>query len=193
MSDLHIGPELATPPERAAVDSVVPASRQATIYEDERLVRGGAKRRDELRTELLPVLHALQRRVGYISPGALNLIAERLGVPPAESYGVATFYSLLKTEDPGVVDDIVHVCVDSPCRAAAEELSSRLNADGLHVEPSPCLGQCERAPAQFTQRVDAPDRVEADALEAAAPVFGEPGARRRARRIGVVDPTSHRS
>ena len=45
------------------------------------------------RTLLLPVLHALQERVGWISEGGLNYVCERLQVPPAEAYGVATFYA----------------------------------------------------------------------------------------------------
>ena len=36
--------------------------------------------------------------IGWISQGALNYICRRLMVPPAEAYGVVTFYSLLATE-----------------------------------------------------------------------------------------------
>ena len=35
---------------------------------------------------------------GWISPGALNYIARRLTVPPADVYGVATFYALFSLE-----------------------------------------------------------------------------------------------
>ena len=59
-----------------------------------------ARRRHEARARrhlLLPGLHAVQERVGWISAGALNYICERLTVPPAEAYGVATFYALLAT------------------------------------------------------------------------------------------------
>ena len=41
-----------------------------------------------------PVLHALQGRIGWISEGGLNYACERLSVPPAEAYGVATFYAM---------------------------------------------------------------------------------------------------
>ncbi|TMM06356.1 MAG: NADH-quinone oxidoreductase subunit E, partial [Actinobacteria bacterium] len=47
---------------------------------------------------LLPALHAVSDAVGWISPGALNHIARRLSVPPAEVYGVATFYAMFSTE-----------------------------------------------------------------------------------------------
>ena len=45
---------------------------------------------------LLPALHAAQARVGWISEGALNHICERLSVPPAEAYGVASFYACFR-------------------------------------------------------------------------------------------------
>ena len=43
---------------------------------------GGAHGR---RHRLLPVLHAIQKRIGWISPGALNYVALRLDVAPAEA------------------------------------------------------------------------------------------------------------
>ena len=39
-------------------------------------------------------LHAVQARLGWISQPALGYICRRLSVPPAEAYGVATFYAL---------------------------------------------------------------------------------------------------
>ena len=47
---------------------------------------------------LLPALWALQERIGWISPGGLNEICRRLTVPPADAYGVATFYALFALE-----------------------------------------------------------------------------------------------
>ena len=35
---------------------------------------------------------------GWISAGALNYVCERLGVPPADAYGVATFYAMFSTK-----------------------------------------------------------------------------------------------
>ena len=101
MADLHFGDDQPTDAERAAIDAIVPPADAATITETERLVRGGRSRRRGLRHLLLPVLHSLQHEIGWISPGGLNGAAKRLGVPPAEAYGVATFYELLRTTDPG--------------------------------------------------------------------------------------------
>ena len=48
-------------------------------------------RTGDRRQYLLPVLHAIQDRKGWISPGALNYACRRLEVPPAEAFGVADF------------------------------------------------------------------------------------------------------
>ena len=65
---------------------------------------------------LLPALHAVQARAGWISPGALSYICRRLDVPPAEAYGVASFYALFATARPPVV---AHVCDDIACKLPA--------------------------------------------------------------------------
>ena len=194
MADLYIGPDKPTVDEQQAVDGVLDATMgPAIVVEDERMIRGGQTRRNERRHLLLPVLHALQNRAGWISPGGLNYAAEQLQVPPAEAYGVATFYEMFRVDDPGHDDDVVHVCVDAACQIAdTESVIAALEADGKHVHRSPCLGQCERPVAQFIQGRAKPDRVQADdEVEpvAAVPQSGDPSLR-LLRRAGVVDPAS---
>src|SRR5262249_42764941 len=67
-------------------------------------------------------------------------------VPPAELFGVATFYHLFSmTPQPSRV---VHVCDDIACRIrGAEKLCAEMETAGVAWKRSPCLGQCERAPA----------------------------------------------
>ena len=191
MADLHFGDEQPSQAEQAAIDAIVRPDGAATVAESERVMRGGRSRRQGLRHLLLPVLHSLQHEIGWISPGGLNGAAERLGVPPAEAYGVATFYDLFRTTDPGHRDDVVHVCVDPSCAIAGnDELRASLEAGGAKVHDSPCLGQCDRAPALFVQGVGRPDRVPADEGEQfSLPQAGDPGLR-VLRRVGVVAPTS---
>ena len=43
------------------------------------------------RHHLLPVLWAVQSRIGWISEGALNHLCSKLDVAPAEAFGVASF------------------------------------------------------------------------------------------------------
>lgn len=155
------------------------------------------------RDQLLPALHAVNDRVGWISQGALNHICRRLNVPPAEAYGVASFYALfsLKERPPRVV----HVCTDLACQVnGAEAVCDALTGiTGWHR--SPCLGVCERAPAALVfeagdpaeERLLAPvtpeevvgETPERDEAPISVPQQGEPGLR-LLRRIGVVDPES---
>src|SRR6185503_18684992 len=73
-----------------------------------------ARAPEERRTLLLPALHALQGAVGWISEGGLNYVCERLTVPPAEAYGVATFYAMFSVEPRPA--SVIHVCDDLACR-----------------------------------------------------------------------------
>ncbi|MGA9279370.1 NAD(P)H-dependent oxidoreductase subunit E [Ilumatobacter sp.] len=199
MADLKVHVDTSTADERAAVDAVVEPSGRAVVHESDRSVRGGTARRRERRHLLLPGLHALQAEAGWISPGGMNYLCDALQVPPAEAYGVATFYELFRTTDPGHRDSVHHVCVDTACQiAGAEEFAAGLEADGRQVHRGPCLGQCERAPAQFVQGRGVRDHVPADAAVVAEPgsyrlpQHGSPDLR-LLHRIGVVDPTSLQS
>jgi len=93
-----------------------------------------------------------------VSRGALNYISRRLTVPPAELWGVATFYHLLSTKPRPPI--VAHVCDDIACRirggeALCESLEQVMGPAGAPGPRggattwmrSPCLGQCERAPA----------------------------------------------
>ena len=190
MTDLHLTTDRPTQIERDAIDRVVPPGEAAVVIETERLVRSGRARRAARRHLLLPALHALQHHAGWISPGGLNHVADRLQVPPAEAYGVATFYELFRIEPPETPGPIHHVCSDGACQiAGAESLAARLAAEGHQLHRSPCLGQCERAPAQFVQGLGRPDHVPADEEPFVLPQSGDPALRLLAH-VGVADPTS---
>ena len=193
MTDLYLGADRATESEAAAVDSALRARGVDPVVraETERLYTSGRARRRERRHYLLPALHALQNAAGWIGPGGINYVAEVLGVPPAEAYGVATFYDLFRTEPPDHDGDTFHVCVDAACQIAGYDgLASSVRAEGGHVHLGPCLGQCERAPALFVQGTGGrPDYVPADAEPFELPQAGDPSLR-LLRRIGTADPES---
>ncbi|MGW3118705.1 NAD(P)H-dependent oxidoreductase subunit E [Streptomyces sp. NPDC001107] len=217
--DLHFGDSKPTDDERAAVDALLGPPESSWEGADRsdadlRWARGGRAAR-ERRDLLLPGLHAINDRVGWISEGALDHLCRRLTVPPAEAYGVATFYAMFSVRPRPAT--VLHVCTDLACAAAgAPELcagiEARLGPDsGVSVERSPCLGLCERAPAALAIKagdpvrtaVSAPATVEAAVLAASAPDSApeEPPAAMAVPqagqdglvllgRVGVVDPES---
>lgn len=160
--DLYFTSDEPTTAEKSAVDGVLGPAESRWLG-GERLAdseghtasTGHAVRAQ--RDRLLPVLHGIRSRIGWISPGALNYACRRLDVPPAEAFGVADFYALLPVRPQPPV--VVHVCDDIACltKGAGEicrRLEQQLGPAGSPGEDgktawlrSPCLGLCERAPA----------------------------------------------
>ena len=220
--DLHVIGPLASPAERAAVDRVLGPPESGWVGGARRpgieghAARGGHAIRAR-RSQLLPALHAVQDRIGWISQPALNYISRRLAVPPAEAYGVATFYALYSTKPRPPL--VAHVCDDIACRIAGaericEDLARAVGPAGEAARDgrvgwlrSPCLGLCDLAPAaMITSAGDRPTVTSAAPVDAAGilkrldgttvtrpPVTarqaGDPGIR-LLRRIGTVDPGS---
>ncbi|MGW0784314.1 NAD(P)H-dependent oxidoreductase subunit E [Streptomyces sp. NPDC002913] len=159
--DLRYTDAVPSEAERDAVDALLgpPPSgwegADARTDEDLRWARGGASAAKDRRDQLLPALHAVNDRVGWISEGALGYICRRLTVAPAEAYGVATFYAMFSVRPRPA--KVLHVCTDLACAARGSasvcaDLTERLGAPGTPAEgavwqESPCLGLCERAPA----------------------------------------------
>jgi len=163
----------ATEEERAAVAAVLGAPSSGwdggeRTAADGHVAFGGHAARGQ-RHLLLPVLHAVQERIGWISPGALDHICARLTIPPAEAYGVASFYALLRTTSAPAT--VVHVCDDIACQInGAEQLCAQMESrfgpegcdapgtdsgasgSGLAWQRSPCLGQCDRGSAAMIQQ-----------------------------------------
>ena len=205
--------------ERAAVDAFLGPPVSSWVGADRvdggHSAHGGHSARAE-RQQLLPTLHALHARTGWISPGALNYVAQRLTIPPADVYGVATFYALFSLEPRP--PRVLHVCDDVSCRCAGSDavvagLTDRLGTEGtehggLTWLRGPCLGQCDRAPAALLiESGEAPVERELTAVDASCLVSimegqvpspslsavpwqaGQPGLR-LLKRIGVADPES---
>jgi NADH-quinone oxidoreductase subunit F len=210
--DIHLMEAAPTAEERAAVDELLGApesgweAADSRTARDLRVVRGGREVREQ-RHLLLPALHALQAAAGWISRGGLNYVCRRLSVPPAEAYGVATFYAMFSVEQRP--ETVVHVCDDLACRVAGSptllEDARRASPNGSwNVVSSPCLGLCEQAPAVFVQRAGATDAAAGTAtvetvgelVAGVTPVSRPVGSDtsrdglRLLRRIGAVDPGS---
>ena len=131
---------------------------------------------------LLPALRAAQRRVGWVSEGALGYASRRLAVPPAEAYGVASFYALLALEERPA--DVTHVCTDLSCALEGRDRARRARMRA-------------RASASASARPLLPHGRGREAARGADPVAapplpqaGEPGLRLLRRIAAGVDPES---
>lgn len=111
-----------------------------------------------LRGPLLPVLHALQDRFGYVDPRAVPLVAKRLNLSRADVHGVITFYKDFRQERPGAVQ--VRVCRAEACQAMgghelAEHAKRTLGVEfgtttsdrAATLDQVFCLGNCALAPS----------------------------------------------
>ncbi len=113
------------------------------------------------RSGLLPALHEAQRLYGWLPEPVAAEVAKSLKVPLADVHGVIEFYALYYNEAVG--KKVVRVCTDPACALKnADGLLSKLCKKhdvkphqthprlDLTIEPSPCLGMCELAPAVWT-------------------------------------------
>jgi formate dehydrogenase iron-sulfur subunit len=107
---------------------------------------------------LLPLLHDVQQRLGYLPADCVAPIARALNLSRAEVHGVISFYHDFRQAPPA--ERIVRVCQAEACRSrGAEALMAhamqRLGCaahersvdGGFSLEPVYCLGQCANAPA----------------------------------------------
>lgn len=181
--------------ERTVIEGIVPASEDVVLAG--RVVRSGHAAREQ-RHLLLPALAAVQSEIGWVSAGALNEICRRLLVPPAEAFGVASFYALISTDQRPPV--VAHVCDDVACRQSGGNEILGVMGGRDDVISSPCLGQCDRRPAVLLQRAGQEDFVIAPAdggtvqaaLNGARSEMSPPFVQslQLLKRVGLVDPTS---
>jgi NADH:ubiquinone oxidoreductase subunit E len=112
------------------------------------------------RSALIPLLQGVQKEVGYVSPDAVLAIAQALGIPEADVYGVATFYSEFKLFLPA--EHSIKVCMGTSCYLCGggkvlEHLKRRLSIhpgttthEGkFSLETVACLGCCSRSPVMM--------------------------------------------
>ena len=169
--DLHLTGAQPTPEEKTAVDSKLGAPEsgwtggERSAEEDGRVALGGTQKAKGQRHLLLPVLHELNKHIGWISEGALNYVSQRLDIPPAEAYGVASFYDMFSLKPRPAT--VAHVCDDIACMTRGSEqlcsdLEDRLGPPGAPCHGgratwlrSACLGLCERAPAVWVTKAGA--------------------------------------
>jgi len=107
---------------------------------------------------LLPILHAIQDRIGHIPTDAVPVIASELNLSRAEVHGVISFYHYFRDTPPG--RHTVQICQAESCQAMG---SAQLTAfakqtlgidfhettadQAFTLEPVYCLGNCACSPS----------------------------------------------
>ncbi|EIM93123.1 formate dehydrogenase subunit gamma [Paraburkholderia hospita] len=107
---------------------------------------------------LLPALHNVQDRLGFVPPELISEIALEFNLSRAEVHGVITFYPHFRSAPAG--RHTLEVCRAESCQALgaerlAEHARSRLGCDfhattgdgAFSLEPVYCLGLCAQSPA----------------------------------------------
>ncbi len=120
---------------------------------------------------LIPALHAIQERLGWLPREELEALARDVHRPLYEIEGLISFYPHFRTDPPAKVT--LHACHDLSCwlqgadrRIAALRERYGDDADVEFTEVS-CLGRCDAAPAAAVNECPS-EAGDADALVTAA-------------------------
>ena len=107
--------------------------------------------------DLIPVLQALQKKLGYLPGEGMKEVARQLDIPAVDVYEVATFYNQFRLHPPG--EHEFKVCMGTACymvggEVAMDTFQRRLEikegettSDGkFSLERVACVGCCSLAP-----------------------------------------------
>ena len=120
-------------------------------------IRAVLKEHEQHRESLIPILQGIQKKLGYISEEAVEVISSHLNISENDIYGVATFYAQFRFEPPG--DHVVLVCLGTACHVRGaprllEELERRLGIRSgkttkdrkFTLQTVNCIGACALGP-----------------------------------------------
>ena len=107
---------------------------------------------------LIPLLQEIQALLGHLNKDTMRYIAKETGIPAADIYGVATFYSMFKLEPQG--KHIIRVCKGTACHVSDADGIKEALVQALKLEDDEsttkdmnftlmevaCLGCCSLAP-----------------------------------------------
>jgi NADH-quinone oxidoreductase subunit E len=109
---------------------------------------------------LIPLLQKAQEIYGYLSDENMGYISQKIGVKPAEVFGVATFYTQFRFHPVG--KHLIMLCQGTAChvngsKMIEEAISEELNIkegetteDGLFtLNNVACLGCCSLSPVMM--------------------------------------------
>jgi NADH:ubiquinone oxidoreductase subunit E len=124
----------------------------------ERKLEGIIARYHENEGNLISILQDLESEFGYLREDAISWVSERLDVPPAKFYGIATFYAQFHLKPRG--KNIITACCGTACHVKGSErlINSLVKELGIPdgeetsedlkftVEKVNCVGACSIAP-----------------------------------------------
>jgi NADH-quinone oxidoreductase subunit E len=109
------------------------------------------------RSSLMPILQMIQRQYQYLPGASLEAVGRHLDIPPAEVFGVATFYNQFRFHPPGAHP--IKVCLGTACHVRGgdiilENFERKLEIkEGettpdreFSIEKVACVGCCALAP-----------------------------------------------
>ena len=109
---------------------------------------------------LVEILRDMNQHQGYLTRESLDVIAQRLRLPPSTVYGVASFYSLISLKPLG--KHVIRFCEDAPCHVAGgreiwETLEQEIGVpfgettlDGQwSLLTTSCIGACDVGPVMM--------------------------------------------
>lgn len=109
---------------------------------------------------LLPILREAQKKHGYLSEDVLKKISKKTKIPVSRLYGVATFYTMLRTEKQGKC--IIEICGSPSCylnnglnierfleKELRIEIGETTKNGKFSLYKTSCIGCCDKAPAML--------------------------------------------
>jgi formate dehydrogenase subunit gamma len=150
--------------KRTPVGFPLRSEPSADLPTDERnAVLESVRENRALAGSLLPVLHGIQDRLGWVPARVVPLIAFELNLSRAEVHGVLSFYHYFLQTKPG--RQVIYLCRAEACQAAGSaslethakrKLGADLHgtsADGRYtLEPVYCLGNCACGPSMMIDK-----------------------------------------
>ena len=110
------------------------------------------------RSALLPLLNKAQQTYGWLSPEALESVADALELSPSHVRGVATFHDLFRNQKPGL--HMIQLCTNIACMLFGAESLLEVLEEKFDLRPGQtsgdgrfsllvmeCIGACDQAPA----------------------------------------------
>ena len=124
----------------------------------ERKLEGIIARYHENEGNLISILQDLESEFGYLREDAILWVSERLDVPPAKFFGIATFYAQFHLKPRG--KNVITACCGTACHVKGSErlINSLVKELGIPegedtsedlkftVEKVNCVGACSIAP-----------------------------------------------